>query len=284
MKTNVLIIDGHNFLFRGYYGVPAQAKFRDGTQINAVYGFFSLLRAAVKTANPKHLIVVFDAETSSDKKKEIVPEYKANRIIQDENIFEQLALIKRCLDILNIYWIEDTLNEADDVIGSFAKTLANCHTNVYICSNDGDFVQLIDKNTSVIKGSRGQNSVLDSSEVQIRYGVLPSRYPDFLALAGDKSDNIPGVKGIGKKYALQLISEYGCIKDVFRSIHLVPSFLSKKLFEQENAVLRIRKFLEINTNLPLPSKFCLSECSLENCDLPQKMGAFLFCHWDEVCT
>jgi len=140
MKSKAIIIDGHNFLFRGFYGVPAQVKRTDGTPINAIYGFFALLRNVLKTINPDYLVVVFDSETSADDKKLKNPKYKANRAIQDNSIFFQLSLIKKCLDIMGIYWIEDKSNEADDVIGTCSKKFNKCGVEAYICSNDHDFM------------------------------------------------------------------------------------------------------------------------------------------------
>ena len=282
MNTKALIIDGHNFLFRGYYGVPAQVKFTDGTKINAIYGFFSFLRAALRKVSPEYLVIVFDSETSSDIKKSLMPEYKANRVVQDEDIFDQLTLIKRCLDILKIYWVEDVSNEADDVIGSYAKNFVKAHASVFICSNDHDFIQLVQDDISIVRSSKGENTVLNSIDVLNKYGVLPERYLDYLTLVGDKSDNIAGIKGVGKKYAIQMISDYGDVTNICRSINLLSPSLKKKMFGQERTLIDLKDFLMINTELPLPSTFTISKCLLKDDLLPEKMGAFLHNHWQEI--
>ena len=98
MNRKLLLIDGHNFLFRGYYGVPIEAKRPDGTQINAIYGFFALFRGIIHSIKPDYVLIIFDSETSIDTKKTMCPEYKSNRIPQN-NVYKQLPLIKKCLQM-----------------------------------------------------------------------------------------------------------------------------------------------------------------------------------------
>lgn len=282
MKSKAVIIDGHNFLFRGFYGVPAQVKRADGTPINAVYGFFSLLRDILKTVNPDYLIIVFDSETSANNKKLAKPEYKANRAPQDNTIFYQLSLIKNCLDILGIYWIEDELNEADDVIGAYSEKFNKQGAGAYICSNDHDFMQLVSDKIFVLRGHRGDVVIYDYSAVINKFGVTPAQYVDYLALTGDLSDNIKGVKGIGKKRAASLLSEDKNIKKIYQSFDLLPLALKKLLETQEDTLLERKEFFKINNKLKLPTALKMKNCLISEKMIPDKMGEFLTMHWEKI--
>lgn len=282
MKKKAAIIDGHNFLFRGFYGVPVQAKRADGTQINAVYGFFSLLRRILLLENFDYMVVIFDAETSADDKKIIRPEYKANRLPQDDSIYEQLSLIKRCLDIMGIPWIEDERHEADDVIGAYASRFNKRGVAAYICSNDHDFIQLISDGISVIKGSRGCSVMYDADEVMKSFFLLPSQYLDYRALVGDPSDNIKGVKGIGKKKGIDLLSKYGDLKNVYQALDTFAFAMRELLRENKGALFERREFLKINNTIKLSTQFRLKEHSLSGKIMPEKMGDFLNQHWEEI--
>lgn len=282
MKKKAAIIDGHNFLFRGFYGVPIQAKRADGTQINAVYGFFSLLRKILFLENFDYAIVVFDAETSAGDKKTIRPEYKANRLPQDDSIYAQLFLIKKCLDIMGISWIEDEFHEADDIIGTYASKFNKRGVAAYICSNDNDFIQLVGDGISVIKGSRGYEVIYDTDEVMNSFSLLPSQYLDYRALVGDPSDNIKGVKGIGKKKGTDLLSEHGDLNNIYQTLNTLALTMRELLQENKRALFERREFLKIKNTIKLSAPFHLKEYSLSGKIIPGKMGDFLNHHWEEI--
>jgi DNA polymerase-1 len=282
MKHKALLIDGHNFLFRGFYGVPTQAKRTDGTPINAVYGFFSLLRIVSRVIDPEYLIVMFDSETSIDKKKLIRPEYKANRTQQNDSVYCQLPLIKRCLDFLKIRWIENKHIEADDLIGTYSKKLNNQEICAYIGSNDYDFMQLVCNHTLVLRGYHGNVVIYKESEVMNKFGILPSQYVDYIALTGDSSDNIKGIKGIGKKRAVDLLSKHENIKGIYQSFDLLPQQLKRMLHGNEDFLIKQKEFLEIKRNLTLPNKFKVKDYSFSKKKLPEKMGKFLDRNWEKL--
>jgi len=282
MKRKALIVDGHNFLFRGFYGVPDQVKRKDGTHINAVYGFFSLLRTISKTINFDYLIVVFDSETAANNKKISRPEYKANRLPQNNSIFFQLDLIKKSLDILGIHWVEHATIEADDVIGIYSQQLAGKGIHVHICSNDFDFIQLISPEISVIRGYHGEVVFFDEKRVAERFSIHPSQYVDFISLTGDASDNIKGIKGIGKKRAANLLSQYGNIQKIYQSIDFFSPSLKKLLQEHEDFLLKQKKFLAIQKNQKLLSKLNIKSIVFLGNKIPEKMGAFLDLNWGKL--
>ena len=192
MRHKTLIIDGHNFLFRGYYGVPIGPVAPNNMPIQAVYGFFALIRNVFSFINPTHMIIVFDTETGTQSKLQANATYKANRTYPDD-IFRQLDVIKRILQLLNINWIEDDDTEADDVIGSYVNFLSTKEGHVYIASNDFDFSQLVSKNISLLRGHHGSINTVNTEQIIEKFKVHPHQYVDYLALKGDKSDNIQGI-------------------------------------------------------------------------------------------
>lgn len=235
-----LIIDGHNHLYRSYYGIPSVAKLSNGTQVNAYYGFLSLLRKAYKHIRPLNIIVIFDSETGIKEKVSKNKDYKQNRKYLDTGMFEQLPIIKQALEYMNISYIEHPDYEADDVIGSVAKR-ESANNKVYISSQDRDFFQLINKTISVLRTEKGKIIEYDNKMFEEKYGFSSDRYLEYLSLIGDPSDNIPGVKGIGKKTAFKIISE------------------NENIFEDENSLLlantdvvrRNMEFLRIDCELSL---------------------------------
>lgn len=236
-----LIIDGHNYLFRAYYGVPSSAKLPNGLQVNAYYGFLSLLRKTYEYLKPSDIIVVFDSETGIKEKIRKNSEYKKKRDYSDTRMFEQLPIIKQALDFMSISYIEHNDYEADDVIGSIAKK-ESLDSNIYISSQDKDFFQLIEKSISVLRTEKGEIIDYDNSTFQERYGFCSNRYLEYISLLGDPADNIKGVKGIGKKTALKIISQQN---DVFKNIDN-PLLLTNIVTVKNNM-----EFLKINCELTL---------------------------------
>lgn len=282
MKRKALLIDGHNFLFRGFYGVPTQAKRADGTPINAVYGFFSLLRSMLGVINPEYLLITFDSETSIDEKKIIRPDYKANRTQQNDSVYCQLPLIKKCLDLLEIRWVEDKHIEADDLIGTYSAKFNREDICVYIGSNDYDFIQLVYRYTTVLRSYHGTVTIYKESEIINEFGILPSQYVDFIALKGDYSDNIKGIKGIGKKRAANLLTKYKNIQGIYQSFNFLSPNLRRMLNGNEDFLIKQKEFLEIKTNLIFPNTFRVEDFSFSRKMIPDKMGKFLDENWGKL--
>lgn len=204
--NKTLIIDGHNYLYRSYYGIPVSAKLPNGTQVNAYYGFLSLLRKTYKYIKPQNIIVIFDSETGTKNKVSRNTNYKQNREYTDVGMFEQLPVIKKALEYMHITYIEHSDYEADDVVGSIAKRKSK-NGKVYISSQDKDFFQLIDSHISILRTEKGNVVEYDNNTFEEKYHFSSDRYLEYLSLLGDPSDNIKGVKGIGEKTAFKIISQ-----------------------------------------------------------------------------
>lgn len=233
-----LLIDGHNYLFRSYYGVPSSAKLPNGLQVNAYYGFMSLVRKMSELTHPKNILVVFDSETGIKEKVLKNSSYKQNRKYIDTGMFSQLPIIKQALDYLNIAYIEHPDYEGDDVIGSIARQESESK-NVYIASQDKDFFQLIDNRTSVLRTEKGEIVEYSKEVFKDRYGFDSDRYLEYLSLLGDPSDNIKGIYGIGKKTAYKLVCN------------------NEGLLENEEFIIAKQNydFLKINNSLKISYSF-----------------------------
>lgn len=247
--NKIVLIDGHNLLFRMFYGIPSSIKNTSGKEIKGLIGFIGALKTIVDEFRPYSLFVIFDSETSKENNLKIDINYKSNRvdyadIIDEENPFSQLPLIKKALDYLNISYLEVENDEADDFIASL---IFNNRENQYIIvSTDSDFIQLIDKRTFLYI-PRGKNSILYTEEQVIKkYNITPKKYIMFKALVGDKSDNIKGIKGIGKISAAKILN-YDSISDYIKNN---PSTrFSKILNDNKELFIKNQKLITLNRNL-----------------------------------
>jgi DNA polymerase-1 len=243
--NKILIVDGHNCLYRSYFGIPSSAKLPNGIQVNAYYGFLSLLRKIYEYLNPQHIIVIFDSETGIKDKVDKNTNYKQNREYTDTRMFKQLPIIKKALEYMNVPFIEHPTYEADDVIGSIAKKESR-NGRVYISSQDKDFLQLLNNNVSILRTERGKLVEYDNNTFEEKYGFASNRYLEYISLLGDPSDNIKGVSGIGKKTAFKIITQN---KDILEETN------NALLSENINIVRSNLEFLRINCELPLKYNF-----------------------------
>lgn len=260
----LLLVDGHNLLFRATFGTPAQIWSRDPENRRDITGqfmFFALLRKAVndELGTWPEVIVVFDGEDGSADRKEADSGYKANRPGDDEALRPIRALpdVKNGLDACGITWIEISDAETDDVIATLAA--ASPGRDVLIMSVDQDFYQLLRDpadgrgairvlNTVMRPGRR----IIGPAEVTARYGITPAQFPDFRALCGDASDNIPGVRGIGAKTAAALLAGGLTLEDLEASGRLSGG-RTAAVTAAWTDVLRWRSMIRMRTGIPLPA-------------------------------
>ncbi len=248
--ANLTIIDGHNYLFRAFYGVPMAAQTRRGTRVNAVYGFFAFLRQIVAAYPNNKILVVFDSETGIADKITMHSEYKAARTI-DTDMFKQLPYIKKILDLMHIKWIEHPGFEADDIIASMAIYWSEKFGLVNISSNDFDFVQMVSESISLIRSVQGKLINCDVNFVREKFNVIPAQYVEYLSLVGDKTDNIRGVMGIGNKTASDLLTRYGTLDDIYANIPVQSAGIQKRLLSGKETAYNNREFITMRRNIPI---------------------------------
>ena len=199
------LIDGSGYIFRAYHGLPKMNR-ADGTPVNAVFGFCSMLMRLRQELKTDHLIVVFDAARKTFR-NDIYPEYKAHRPPAPDDLIPQFALIREAVQAFNVPCVEQEGFEADDIIATYAAQAVAQGDQAVIVSADKDLMQLIRAGITLFDPMK--NKPIGTDQVFEKFGVAPDRVVDVQALAGDSSDNVPGIAGIGIKTAAALIQEYG---------------------------------------------------------------------------
>lgn len=238
----LLIIDGHNLLFQSFYGMPRKITNHRGENVEAVICFVGILSKVLKLLKPDFVCVVFDGENRLERKN-LLQEYKANRkdfknVEQSENPFAQLEFIKQVLNHCEIYNVEMTDCETDDYIASLVNKYRN-DLHISIFSQDKDFYQLICENVDVFHYRGKISQIIDEKVFYEKFGFNSKFFDTYLALTGDKSDNIDGVKGIGKVTAKNLILKFGDLKNILRNRSLIENKkLQKKIEDGEQKLHR----------------------------------------------
>ena len=271
----LVIIDGHSLLYRAFYALPPLTN-KNGQLTNAVYGFLLILFKAIKDLKINYIVACFDTEKPTFRHDKFEG-YKAHRPKTPDGIISQIPIMKEVLLALNIPMFEKEGFEADDLIATIAKKNEN-EAEVYILSGDLDNLQLVDEKIKVYTLGKGiKDAVLyDEKRVVERFGVEPSKMNDFKALTGDASDNVPGVPGIGKKTAAELIQKFGSIKNLYDELSTDTAVLKPKVKEalksnKENAFLSLNL---VETKKDIPLNFILESCEFGNFDRQKVRNMF----------
>jgi len=214
----MLVIDGNALIHRSFHALPPTMKTKDGQMTNAVYGFTAVLIKALKEFKPAYAVLTLDKKAPTFRHEEY-KEYKAHRVKQPDELYEQISLVKNVAGVFNIPIYEKEGFEADDLIGTIADK-TDGRIEKIIVTGDMDTLQLVNDHTKVYTMSRGlADSVIYDREAVIgRYGLAPEQMTDYKGLRGDPSDNIPGVRGIGEKTAGELLKEFGTIEKLYESV------------------------------------------------------------------
>ena len=214
-KKSLTLVDGSGFIFRAYYALPPLTR-KDGTPINAVLGYCNMIWRLIAGTKTDFLAVIFDTASKSFR-NEIYPKYKANRSDAPEDLIPQFSLIRDATEAFNIPYVELAGYEADDIIATYASQARNEGWDIEIISSDKDLMQLVKDNVKMIDPMKMVN--IGKEEVLKKFGVYPDKVIDVQALAGDSTDNIPGIPGIGVKTAAELINEYGDLESLLKRAH-----------------------------------------------------------------
>ena len=202
-KNRLILVDGSGYIFRAFYALPPMSR-SDGVPVNAVFGFTSMLLKLSEDMKGEMILVVFDAARTTFR-NDIYKEYKANRSDPPEELIPQFSLIRDATEALGLKYLEVENYEADDIIATYVKIAKKDNIETVIISSDKDLMQLVQDGVSLLDPMK--NITIDAEGVLDKFGVTPDKVIDVQALAGDSSDNVPGVPGIGVKTAAQLINE-----------------------------------------------------------------------------
>lgn len=252
-----VLIDGNSLLNRAYYATPVFTA-KDGFPTNGIFGFVKLLLKIISDKKPSYLAVAFDLHAPTFR-HEMYADYKAGRKPMPEDLVVQVPVLKEVLSLMKIRICELAGYEADDVIGTLARKFG---VQTYIYTGDRDSYQLVDENTSVCYTRKGVSDILELSaeNFQSEVGLNPAQIIDLKALMGDKSDNIPGVPGVGEKSAMQLLADYGNLDEIYAHLGEIKGALGKKLADNKESAYFSRKLATIDTDVPVGIQ--LSECVL----------------------
>ena len=248
----LLILDSNSLLNRAFYAIPPLTN-SEGIHTNAVYGFTNMLFKMKEEIKPDYIVAAFDRKGPTFRHKEF-EEYKAGRKKMPPELAEQFPLIKEVLNLLaiNIYEIDGF--EADDIIGTLSKFAESNGIEVFIVTGDRDALQLASDNINVVITKKGvtETAVYNREAFEAEFGVTPTQYIDVKGLMGDKSDNIPGVPGVGEKTAFKLISTYGSMEGVLSNINEISGKKLKENLEtySEQAIFS-KKLATIMTEVPI---------------------------------
>lgn len=245
-KERLVLVDATAFCYRAFYALKGLST-SFGQPTNAVYGFINMLNKIIKEKNPQFLAICFDVSRDTFRQKKFA-DYKIQRPPMPDGLVSQMPLIKEIISAYGIKIIEKEGYEADDIIATLASKAKERGLPATIISSDKDILQLVNDDAVVLSPSKDEEVFYDKHKVEERFGVLPSRITDIIALMGDDADNIPGVPGIGEKTAVELIKAFGSLDDLLNNIDKIKSEKIK------NAVKMNIEMIKLNSELAVLDK------------------------------
>lgn len=261
----VFLIDGSALAYRAYFAFIANPLTRsDGMNTSAVYGFINTVMSLMDKENPDHMAVIFDSPKPTFRKK-LYSEYKATRDKMPEDLGAQLPFIEEFVKTMNIPFIKEEGVEADDVIGTLSRKLSGPDNHCFLVTGDKDFKQMLSENvTMLIPGNKSAWQHYTVETLMEDIGLTPVEFIDYLGLMGDTADNIPGVKGVGKKTAEKLIKEYGTTENLYENLESVKGKLKEKLADAHEMAILSKELVTIKDDLDL--NVSIDDMCLKNID------------------
>jgi 5'-3' exonuclease len=218
--ATVHLVDASPYIFRAHFSLPSSIKTPDGSPAAASYGFASFLLKLIADEKPTHLGVAFDRSLNSSFRNEIYPAYKEQRVLPPPELEAQLTACEEIAAALGAATFIDDRYEADDLIGALCADLEKAGHGAVIVTSDKDLAQLVDERVSLFDFAKGLRYT--PKDVFEKFGVRPDQMTDFLGLAGDTVDNIPGIKGIGAKSAAELLARFGHLEELYERLDELP--------------------------------------------------------------
>jgi DNA polymerase-1 len=272
-RKKLVLVDGHAMIHRAFHAVPEDLSTTSGEPVNATFGFTSMLMKALLEEKPDYIAMTFDRPTPTFRHQQYTP-YKAHRPTLPDNMRPQFGRIREVVQAFGIQIYEKDGYEADDVLGTLSVQARQQGVDTIIYTGDMDTLQLVNDHVMVKVAKRGITEITEytESEVEARYGFAPKKLPDFKGLVGDKSDNIPGVPGIGEKTAMRLIAQYGDLENILaHSNELKPK--EQKLLCDGADQARQSKYLATIV-LDAPVQLDLEACRLTHIDSEKVLTLF----------
>ncbi|CEQ22707.1 DNA polymerase I [Paraclostridium sordellii] len=251
MDKTLVIIDGNSIVNRAFYALPDLTN-KQGLHTNAIYGFTTMLFKIIENYKPTHISVAFDKKAPTFRHLEY-KEYKAGRKKMPDELREQIEPLKNLLDVFKINRLELEGYEADDIIGTVSLKAEKEGYKVFIVTGDKDAIQLASKTTTTLITKKGVGEVdeFDFDEVMKKYEMTPNQFIDLKGLMGDKSDNIPGVPGIGEVTGIKLIKEFGSIENIIENVDSIKGSSRKKIEEHKHLAIMSKRLATIIRDVPI---------------------------------
>ncbi|WP_240759093.1 DNA polymerase I [Phytoactinopolyspora endophytica] len=249
----LLLLDGHSLAYRAFYALKdANLVTTTGQHTEGVYGFTSMLINVLRDEAPTHVAVAFDVSRQTFRSEKF-PEYKANRSSSPDEFKGQIDLVKEVLTALRIPFVEKDGFEADDVIATLASQAEAQGVDVFICTGDRDTFQLVNEHVTVLYPRRGVSDLtrMTAEAVQDKYGLTPAQYPDFAALRGDPSDNLPNIPSVGEKTAAKWVVQFGSLDELVARADEVKGKVGDALRAHLGQVMTNRQLTELIRDVPL---------------------------------
>lgn len=256
MKKTVMLIDGSSLIFRAFFALPNLSN-NDGVMTNGVYGFLTMYRNAFDKYNPDYVLVAFDRSSKTFRNDEY-KDYKANRDKTPNELSYQFGILKDVLDSMGVKYTDLDGFEADDIVGTYARMAKEAGDRAVLITGDRDYLQLVDDDILVYLTKKGVSDTVEYTveKIEEEYGITPKQLIDVKGLMGDKSDNIPGVDGIGEKRALDFIRKYGSIENLYDNLDDISGKKTKENLENGEAVAYMSKKIgTIVTHAPVEFEY-----------------------------
>ena len=253
MTKRLLLIDGHSMAYRAFFALPAENfTTAQGQHTNAIYGFATMLISLIKEEKPTHIAVAFDVSRKTFR-TEIFPEYKANRSKTPDEFRSQMSYLHELVSAFGIQQFEIEGYEADDIIATITKRAEKEKCEILICTGDRDSFQLVNERTTILYPKRGVSEMtrMTPDAVIAKYGMSAEQYPDFAALRGDPSDNLPSVPGVGEKTAAKWIVDFGSLKNLLSNVDTLSGKVGQSLRDNIDNVIRNRELTQLIHDAPV---------------------------------
>ncbi|MBQ0830429.1 DNA polymerase I [Streptomyces tagetis] len=253
-RPRLMLMDGHSLAYRAFFALPAENfTTATGQPTNAIYGFASMLANTLRDEAPTHFAVAFDVSRKTWRSEEFT-EYKANRSKTPDEFKGQVELICELLDVMHVSRFAVEGFEADDVIATLATEAEAEGFEVLIVTGDRDSFQLVSDHTTVLYPTKGVSELTRFTPAKVveKYGLTPAQYPDFAALRGDPSDNLPGIPGVGEKTAAKWINQFGSFADLVERVDEVKGKAGQNLRDHLESVKLNRRLTELDRRVALP--------------------------------
>ena len=248
-----MLLDGNSLAFRAFYALPAENfRTKNGLTTNAVYGFTAMLINLLRDEAPTHIAAAFDVSRQTFR-AERYPEYKATRSATPDEFRGQIDITKEVLNAMGITVLAEAGYEADDIIATLATQADEAGYRVLVVTGDRDSLQLVNANVTVLYPIKGVSTLTryTPDAVQEKYGLTPAQYPDFAALRGDPSDNLPGIPGVGEKTAAKWIVEYGSLQGLVDNVDTVRGKVGDSLRDNLSTVILNSELTQLVRDVPL---------------------------------